>query len=286
MHAMIRRLDEIGMPVFGRTLQRAVELWGRVFPVLQRTWNSGPRRRYISWTRFRDKRLTLKGFLSFDRNARIRTYLYLAVAAAYLGSAFGSPSIVSLVRIACRAIEMAGLPGTVYSVMMYEKAMQVDALRDSLLAHYDADRNGKLEPGQARALTLATGLTAQDLTVSCAEGDFDRLLKAAHAQHVLPKTITREIEKPYDLKPDALLRALRHGNYEKGQAAYERQRAALWKEIEPDLTYRWGKPRDYLEWATWRTGIQRFYDTARQVSREAAYYVAHPQATYRSLTTR
>jgi hypothetical protein len=275
MDAIIRELDAHGMPWFGRALRRSVLIWETTRPLLRRAWDSGFRKRTVSWTRFKEKRLTVRGFLSFDRNARIRTYIYLAIAAAYLSSLYGPGSIVGLVRVACQAIEMAGLPQNVYSTMMYEKALEVHALQAALIGRYDANHNGRVEGREAQALTRETGLAVQDLTASCVAGNLDRLLTAAYAEHVLPQRVTGAVPNTYAMRPKALLRALRHRNYRMGVNEYERQRAQMWREVNPDLTYRYAKPRDYLKWATWRRGLDRFYSTGKYYVLTPYYYAVY-----------
>jgi len=269
MDAILRELDKHGMPFFGRALRRAILVWETARPLLRRVWDSDLRKRTISWTRFREKRLTLRGFLSFDRNARIRTYIYLAIAAAYLSSFYGSASIVRLVRVACQAIEMAGLPQNVYSTMMYEKAVEVHALQQALIERYDANHDGRLEAREARALTKETGLAAADVKASCIDGDLDRLLAAAYAKHALPQQVTGAVPNAYATRPAAVARSLRRWNYQMGVNEYERQRAQMWREVNPDLTYRYAKPKDYLKWETWRRGLDRFYTTG-------TYYISTP----------
>jgi hypothetical protein len=269
MDAIRRQLDEHGMPFFGRALRRAILVWEAARPLLRRAWDSDFRKRYISWTRFREKRLTLRGFLSFDRNARIRTYIYLAIAAAYLGSFYGPSRIVQLVRIACQAIEMAGLPQNVYSTMMYEKAVEVHALQQALTARYDANHDGRLELREAQALTAGTGLAVAEVRASCIEGNLDRLLGAAYAKHALPQQVTDAVPNADALPPADVARSLRRWNYQMGVKEYERQRAQMWREVNPRLVYEYAKPRDYLKWVTWRRGLVRFYETGK-------YYISAP----------
>ena len=254
----------------------------------RRFWNSDFRKRRISWTRFRGKRLTRRGFLSFDRNARLRTYVYLAIGAAYFISTSGPGSVQSLVRIACTAIEEASLPRAVYCVMRYERAMQVCALRDALAAHYDANDDGRIGPPEARALTAETGLAPRDLMVSCTEGDLGKLLAACYRRHLLPNWITREVKGAYQLPPAALARALRRANYRKGLAEYEGQRAAMWAEADPYLTTpylttRYAEPGDYLKWETWRRGGERFYFTGKYLLIYAVHWLRHPREVYSAL---
>jgi len=266
----------------------------RAARLTRRFWNSDFRKRRISWTRFREKRLTRRGFLSFDRNARLRTYVYLAIGAGYFLShrawlATRPGSVQSLVRIACFAIEEASLPRAVYYVMRYERAMQVCALRDALAARYDANDDGRIGPPEARALTAETGLAPRDLMVSCTEGDLGKLLAASYRRHILPNRITREVKDAYELPPAALARALRRANYRKGLAEYEGQRAAMWAEADPYLTTpylttRYAEPGDYLKWETWRRGGERFYFTGKYLLIYVRFYVVHwlthPGETY------
>jgi len=283
MLSITSRLEAHGMPVFGRRLIRAAETWTRIAPVLRKAWDSDLRRRYVSWTRFCAKRLTWHGFLSFDRNARIRTYLYLAVAASYLSTAIGPTSIGRLTRVACEAIEMAGLPRLVYSTLTYEKAMDVAALQHAFTTRYDVNRNRRIDPTEARRLTGKTGLTASDLAVSCRKGDLAKLLTAAQQQRMLPSRIANRVKRPYSMKPRALLAALRHLNYQKGMKEYDRARAEMWHEAEPDLTVRWARPRDYLKWETWDRGLDRFSGSARYAAADGVFFVTHPRALYGTL---
>jgi hypothetical protein len=283
MPSITSHLEAQGMTVFGRWLTSAAEMRARIGPLLRRAWDSDLRRRYVSWTRFHEKRLTWRGFLSFDRNARIRTYLYLAVAALYLSSAIGPASTGRLVRIACEAIEMAGLPRLVYSTLNYEEAMDVAALQHAFTARYDVNRNARIDASEARRLTSETGLAAGDLAISCRKGDPAKLLTAAQQQRMLPSRIANRVKHPYSMTPRALLVTLRHLNYQKGIREYESARAEMWHEAEPDLTIRWARPRDYLKWETWRRGLGRFYGSARYAAAGGVSLVTHPRALYATL---
>ncbi len=244
------------------TLRRTA---GKTAALLRRFWHSEFRKRRISWSRFREKRLTWRGFLTFDRNARLRTCIYLTILALNLAGWYGPASRPKLMRMACGGMEEATLPGRVFAVMGYERAMQVDALQDRLLAHYDADGDGRLNAREARRLTSETGLAPRDLAVSCVEGDLTRLVTAAHARRLLPERIIAVVEDAYELPPRIALRRLRRHNYDKALAEYERWRTAMWKEVEPHLTYRYAEAKDYLKWQTWRRGGERFYDTGKQL---------------------
>jgi hypothetical protein len=269
------------MPWFARALRRAAETWRKIAPALRRAWDRDFRKRRISWTRFREKRLTWRGFLSFDTNARIRTYVYLAILALQLRSFYGPDSIVSLVRIAIQAIEMAGLPATAYSVMMYQDAMEVHDLQQRLIVRYDTNRNRRIDAGEARILTRETGLAPCDLAISVRRGDLRRLLIASHRKHILPPRITSEVSGAYQMSANALLGALRRSNYQKGLNEYERQRAQMWKEVEPDLTYHYARPKDYVKWETWRRGLERLYQIGRGLVALGLYY-ADPRTYCRS----
>jgi len=166
---------------------------------------------------------------------------------------------------------------------MYEKAMQVDALQDALIEHYDGNGDGKVEAAEAHRLTRETGLAAKDLTVSCARADPAPLLAAAHGKRLLPERITREVEHAYDYSPDELLRTLRHRNLQKGVDEYESRRAEMWQEIEPHLTHQWVEPRDYLRWETWHRGIERFHRGGREFLRGAVHCVKRPKMMYDTL---
>ena len=282
MNTITSNLEAHGLPVFGRLLGASLEGWARIAPVLRRAWESNSRKQAISWTKFREKRLTLRGFLSFDRNARLRTYVYLAILVAHLGALYGPVTIVGLVRIACQAIEMAGLPQNVYATMRYETAMEVSALRQGLTARYDVNRNGRLDPAKARTLAEQTGLAPGDLTASVVQSNLGKLLTASYDQQLLPKSITSRIPDAYEMKPGALLRALRRWNYEAGMAEYERQRTQMWREVDRHLAYGYAEPKDYLRWETWRRGLNQFYTTGRSLVSYAAAY-ADPRSFYLSV---
>lgn len=235
-----------------------LRMWQGIVGFLRWFWNTDFRKRRISWTRFKEKRLTWKGFLTFDLNARIRTYVYLGIGFLCFAP-FARPwTVANIHRVACQCIENASLPSLGWFTAYAEQCFQVTALRKSLIKHYDRDGDRKISPQEARRLNLETGLAANDLAAPCYEADFDRLLAAAHRRRLLPERITREVRDPYRLSPRTLARQLRRLNWEKGEKECQRQHEAMWRDADPYLDYRWARPGDYLKLATWRRGALRF----------------------------
>lgn len=217
---------------------------------------------HVSWTRFREKRLTVRGFLTFDRNARLRTYVYMAVALLWFA---GYLQISSLVRIACEAIETASLPRLSSVTAGYQTQLQSKALQRELLSLYDTDKNGKINAGEAVRLRSETGLATDGLTCSVLKADFGALLAAAHDRHALPRQITTAVPGAYALSNRDLNRAVRRLGFQAGQAEYKRAHDEMWNEVNPYMAVQLASPSDYMKWETWERGGHRFYGSLKNI---------------------
>ena len=152
------------------------------------------------------------------------------------------PIIRDLVVIAIKGIESAKL-----GPERYARAFQFEQkkrLQKHLLTHFDANRDGRLERGEAARLRRDTGLGPRQVTGSGLRVELDPLLEANRKLKLVPAEVTSRV-----LRREALDRAL---------AEMDRQHRESHAEIDPMLAMQYPGWRDYLRWGTWKRGLAMF----------------------------
>ena len=176
-----------------------------------------------------------------------RRYMWLRLAIIVLIFAepvYGvfHPLIRELVVIAIKGIESAKAGPRRY--VDYYQFEDKKRLQKHLLTHFDANRDGRLERGEAARLRKETGLAPRQVTGSGLRAELDPLLEANRKLKLVPAEVTSR-----ELRREALKRAL---------ADVEREHDELWREMKPDLDMPYPGWRDYLTWATWKRGLDSF----------------------------
>jgi hypothetical protein len=149
------------------------------------------------------------------------------------------PLIRDLVVIAIKGIESAKLGPRRYTD--YYQFEQKKRLQKHLLTHFDANRDGRLERGEAARLRRETGLGPQQVTGTGLRAELDPLLEANHKLKLVPADVTGRT-----LRREALDRAL---------AEMDRQHKESHAEIDPMMAMQYPGWRDYLKWGTWKRGL-------------------------------
>jgi uncharacterized membrane protein len=152
------------------------------------------------------------------------------------------PLIRELVAIAIKGIETAK-PGPRRYVDYYQFEDK-KRLQKHLLTHFDANRDGRLERGEAARLRKETGLAPRQVTGSGLRVELDPLLEANRKLKLVPAKVTSR-----GLRREALDRAL---------AEMDRQHKESHAEIDPMMAMQYPGWRDYLKWGTWKRGLDRF----------------------------
>jgi hypothetical protein len=157
------------------------------------------------------------------------------------------PLIRELVIVAIKGIESAK-----FGPYLETRAIQhqeKSRLQHALVAHFDADRDGRLNAVEADPLNKQTGLTRDQVEGSALDVELDPLVAANHAVGLLSRTRTAN-----DIRRDALTAAL---------AERDREHEALWEEAGSELEIQRPAAGDYLRWETWRHGLAYFLDVLR-----------------------
>jgi hypothetical protein len=155
------------------------------------------------------------------------------------------PLIRDLVIIAIKGIESAKL-GPRLQARAYE-FHERKRLQNALRAAFDTNGDGLLSRAEAGKLTAATGLAAGEVTGSGLDVELEPLVEASHKTGVLSRVVTAT-----DIHREALGRAMQE---------QEAEHVALWREVEPMLDATRNDPAEWLRWATWKSGAQRFAGT-------------------------
>ncbi len=105
------------------------------------------------------------------------------------------PLIRQLVVYAVTAIDTARFPTPFFKERLL-RGQQTKALEKSLIARFDANRDGRLDAAELQRLAQATGLSAEDVTASVLHADYDRLLAGAQKGRIATQFGTsREMRK-------------------------------------------------------------------------------------------
>ena len=152
------------------------------------------------------------------------------------------PIIRDLVVIAIKGIESAKPGPRRYTD--YYQFEQKKRLQKHLLAHFDANRDGRLERAEAARLRKETGIAPRQITGSGLRVELDPLLEANRKLKLVPAEVTSRV-----LRREALDRAL---------AEMDRQHKESHAEIDPMLAMQYPGWRDYLRWGTWKRGLDTF----------------------------
>jgi len=152
------------------------------------------------------------------------------------------PIIRDLVVIAIKGIESAKPGPRRYTD--YYQFEQKKRLQKHLLAHFDANRDGRLERAEAARLRKETGIAPRQITGSGLRVELDPLLEANRKLKLVPAEVTSRV-----LRREALDRAL---------AEMDRQHKESHAEIDPMMAMQYPGWRDYLKWVTWKRGLAMF----------------------------
>lgn len=176
-----------------------------------------------------------------------RRYMWLRLAILVLIFAepvYGvfHPLIRELVVIAIKGIETAKPGPRRYAD--YYQFEDKKRLQKHLLTHFDANRDGRLERGEAARLRKETGLAPRQVTGSGLRAELDPLLEANRKLKLVPAEVTSSV-----LRREALDRAL---------AEMDRQHKESHAEIDPMMAMPYPGWRDYLKWGTWKRGLDSF----------------------------
>jgi hypothetical protein len=153
------------------------------------------------------------------------------------------PLIRQLVVYAVTAIDTARFP-TPFVKDRLLRAQQTKALEKSLIARFDANRDGRLDVAESRRLAQATGLSAKDVTADVLHADYDRLLAGAQKGRIATRFGTS--------------REMRNWAYRTAQTQEAQWHDQQWAEVERELEMPRVRPIDYLHWSTWARGIGWF----------------------------
>jgi len=153
------------------------------------------------------------------------------------------PLIRELVVYAVTAIDTARFP-TPFVKGKLLRGQQTKALEKSLIARFDANRDGRLDAAESRRLAQATGLSAKDVTEQVIYADYDRLLAAAQKLHIATRFGTS--------------RGMRRWAYQTAQTQEAQWHDQQWAEVERELRMPRPRATDYLHWSTWARGMGWF----------------------------
>jgi len=154
------------------------------------------------------------------------------------------PLIGDLVRYAITAIETARFPPSFMEARLL-RARETKRLQESLLARFDSNHDGRLEPAEAQRLGSATGLAPKALRERVLSADYDRLLAATKKVGIATRFATS--------------REMRRWAFETARANEEREFAQYHREIDAQMRIPYARPADYLRWTTWRRGLGMFW---------------------------
>jgi hypothetical protein len=156
----------------------------------------------------------------------------------------GRSCIAGLVRIACKAIQLAYEPPHAWHLARYYRAEEVQRLQTVLRLELDRDRNGTVEgPEEARA--REAGLDPAQIRQPVLEADLTQLIAAARLLQLVPESYTEQ--------------QVRQRAWDVAAAESQRFFEPYDRKIESllDTRFRWP---DYTRWETWETGLVRFVD--------------------------
>lgn len=151
--------------------------------------------------------------------------------------------LVELVRIACRAIQLAGEPSHVHALERYYRSEEVYRLQMALRREIDADRNGTIDSAE-EARALAAGLDLNQLNERAFRADLEHLAQAAKRLELVPASYSaREVRRRARHSAVAESRRILEPYHKKIEAAFNEY-------------YSWP---DYTKWSTWKRGISMFF---------------------------
>jgi len=153
------------------------------------------------------------------------------------------PLIRELVVYAVTAIDSACSPTSFWKANLL-RMRETKSLQKSLLARFDANHDGRLEPAEGDRLRTATGLTPKELSSQTLKADYDRLLAGTKMAGIATRFTTS--------------REMRRWAYQTAQAQETQWHDEQWREVERELRMPYPRAADYLHWSTWRRGINWF----------------------------